>query len=233
MDIRTLSRVTAVASLIIGPLAMAIPTTYTESGAAAAGQLKLAAAHMGQAGLANAMLLPALFIVPAMIYAARLARGRAPRLAFIGGGISALAWFCGIAGVGAVDLMVYHGVGVTDRAAVADLIDRVTGDPVNGTLTVLFVLGHVIGMVVLGIALWRSRAVPVWGAAVFILYPIVHIAAHVIGSVALDNASGILLFISGLVCAVAVLRKPNAEWDLPTVVEHPAESVAEPVPARL
>jgi len=229
MEIRSLSRGVAAACLVLGPLALTIPTTYSEADTNGAGQLRLAAAHLGQAGLSNAILLPGLLIVPAMIYAARLARRRSPRLAFFGGGIAALAWLAGLVGLGATGLIVYHGVGLPDQGTVAALIDRVGADPTVGTLTLLFVLGHVVGMILLGAALLRSRAVPVWAAVLFILYPLVHIAAHIGGSVTVDNISGVLLVVASVMCAIAVLRLDNARWDLPAeehvAVEAPGVSV--------
>ncbi|HEY1488770.1 MAG TPA: hypothetical protein VGF84_21855 [Micromonosporaceae bacterium] len=231
MEIRSLSRALAALCLVVGPLALAIPATYSEADTDGAGQLRLAAGHLGMAGLSNALLLPAILIVPAMIYAARLARRGSPRLAFFGGGIAALGWLAGLIGLGATGLIVYHGVGLPDQGAAAALIDRVGADPTVGTLTLLFVLGHVVGMILLGVALLRSRAVPVWAAVLFIAYPLVHLGAHIGGSVAVDDISGILLLVAGVMCAISVLRLDNGRWDLPSgeTVTAEAPGVAVPV----
>lgn len=232
MDVRTMSRRAAAASLIVGPLALALPTTYTEADANGAGQLSLAAAHLTAAHYGNLVLIPGLLIVPAMVYAARLARPRAPRLAFLGGGLSALAWMAGLVGLGATGLVVYHAVGLPDQSTPAALIDRLGADPIVGTLTLLFVLGHVLGMVMLGAALWRSRAIPQWAAVLFTAYPLVHLLAHVVGSVPLDNASGVLLAVPSIMAAVAVLRTSNAHWDLSAGTEPTRVAMPEPVSAQ-
>jgi hypothetical protein len=230
MDVRTLSRTVGAACLIVGPLAMAVPVTLSEADLDGTAQLRLTAQHLGTANLTNVLLLAQILLVPAMIYAARLARRGAPTLAFFGGGISALAWLTGLMGLGAAGILVYHGAKLPDQAAAALLIDKVNADPVTGTLTLIFVLGHVVGMVLLGAALWRSHAIPVWAAALFVLYPLVHLGAHIGGSIAVDNASGVLLVVASVVCAIKIMQRPNGEWDLPTTAEPVALVARETAP---
>jgi hypothetical protein len=230
MDIRTASRTAAATCLVLGPLALAVPVTLSEADLNGAAQLRLTSAHLGTAHLGNVLLLAQILVVPAVIYAARLARRGAPRLAFIGGGLSALAWLAALIGLGATQIVVYDGALLPNPGAIAPLIDKMGADPVVGTLTLLFVLGHVIGMVVLGIALWRSRAVPAWVGILFAAYPLVHLGAHIGGSIAADNVSGVLFVIASVACAVRVLRVRNDDWDLPTTVEPAAVERAAAVP---
>jgi hypothetical protein len=216
MDIRTTSRAVGAGCLIIGSLALAIPVTITEADQTAAQQMQTTAAHLGEVNLSNNLVLLQILIVPAMIYTARLARRGAPKLAFFGGGLSALAWLAGLMAFAGTGVVVYHAATAADQSAIAGVLDKAFNDPVIGILTLVFVLGHVVGMVLLGAALWRSHAVPVWAAVLFLLFPIVHLAAHIIGSVALDDGSAVLLVVAAMVCGVQLLRLPNAEWDLPT-----------------
>ena len=222
MDIRTASRTFAAASLIIGPLAFAIPVNFTEADSKAAEQLRVTSHHLGLANLSNTLLLAEILLVPAMIYAARLARKSAPRLAFIGGGLSALAWIAGLISLGGLGVVFYYGARQTDQSAAATLLDKASNDPVIGTLTLLFVLGHLIGMIILGVALWRSRAIPAWAGIMFTLFPLVHLGAHIGGSVVVDDLSALLLLIPAIVCAVTILRMRNDDWDLPTATAAPA-----------
>jgi hypothetical protein len=69
-------------------------------------------------------------------------------------------------------------------------------------------------MILLGIALWRSRAVPVWVAVLFIAYPVLHFLAQAAGPAA-DYAARVALLISAAAIAEAVLRTPDDRWDLP------------------
>jgi hypothetical protein len=170
-----------------------------------------------------------ILVVPAMVYVARLARGRAPRLAFVGGGLAALGWLAGLMGLGTTEILVYQGTTMPDQNAAATLIDKLSADPVFGLLTGIFVLGHVVGMIILGAALWRSHAVPAWGAILFILVPVGHLIGH-FASRALDIADGYAFVLACVVCAVAVLRRANDGWDLPAGADQRALTEPAAVP---
>lgn len=216
MDIRTVSRAVGAVALVAGPLALAVPIVVTDNEQGAAiDQLNDYAAHSGAALLSNLLLIPLMLLVPAMIYAARVARRRSPATAFVGGGLAALGWTAGLISIGAGQIALYQGSQLPDPSGAAALIDAVNTDPVYGTLVGMFVIGHLVGMIVLGIGLWRSRAVPVWAAACFVAYPVLHFVGSATSPV-LDRAANVLLLISGLVLAVKVARTPNDEWDLPT-----------------
>ncbi|MEU7878604.1 hypothetical protein [Microbispora bryophytorum] len=227
MDIRATSRVAAALSLIVGPLALALPIGFTDEDAPIAAQLQDYANHPTLAMLSNIVILPLMAIIPAVVYAARLARRGAPNLAFVGGGLAALGWLAGFTTIGATQIALYQGSRLADQAGATALIDKVNGDPIYGTLVGVFVLGHAIGMIVLGIGLWRSRSVAPWVAALFIAYPVGHFVGHAISPV-IDTLSGVLLLISGVAIAVKILRTSNQQWDLPAGEGvAPAESVAE------
>ena len=49
----------------------------------------------------------------------------------------------------------------------------VTSDAAFVVPEALFIIGHVLGMLLLGIALWRGRAVPRWAATLVGLAPLV------------------------------------------------------------
>jgi hypothetical protein len=231
MDIRTLSRYTAATSLVVGSLALAIPISYYDGDAPGATQLRQAAEHAGMLKLSNMLLAVQILVVPAMLYVGRLARGGAPRLAFVGGGLSALGWLAGLIGLGSAGVLVYQGTTVPDQAAVASLIDKVSSDPAFGLLTLIFVIGHVIGMIVLGAALWRSHAVPTWTAVLFMLVPVGHLLGHFF-SRPVDIVDGYAFALCCIVCAVAVLRRSNDRWDLPAgrSAARPAAEAAAAVP---
>jgi hypothetical protein len=106
----------------------------------------------------------ALSQLPFMIAAvaiALLARPRAPRLSVVGGSLAV---------VGGFGHAVFGGIGIAylamssdaaNRAALADVVPRVESGP-----AVIFMasgmLGTVFGLVLLGIALFRSQVVPRW-----------------------------------------------------------------------
>lgn len=231
MDIRTISRAAGAAALVIGPVASAVPIVVTDSeNGTVAEQLADYAAHPGAAQASNVQLLLIIAVVPAMIYAARLARPGAPRLAFAGGALAALGWLAGLISIGAGQIALYQGSRLGDRAAAAALIEGVNADPVYGSLVGIFVIGHIAGMILLGVALWRSRAVPSWAAGLFIAYPVLHFLSNAIAP-AVDWAAKVAFVISAVVVAVRILRTPDDRWDLPAgvpaaVPPQPADAVA-------
>ncbi|HTJ34601.1 MAG TPA: hypothetical protein VL738_15350 [Dactylosporangium sp.] len=229
MDIRTISRYGAVATLAVAGVAAAIPLVVTEDDdAPAAQQFDAYAAHSGVAAASNAMLVALIALVPAMVFAGRLARRGAPKLGYIGGALSALAWLAGLMSLGAQGIGLYEGSRLPDRAGAAALLDAMAANPVYNTLILIFVLGHVVGMVVLGIGLWRSGAVGWWVGALFILYVVLHTVGHALAA-AVDVASGFVLAVALLAVAVRVARTPDAEWDLPAEPSRTAAREALPV----
>ena len=215
MDIRTISRAAGAAALVIGPLASAAPIVVTDGeNSTVAEQLADYAARPGAAQASNVLLLLIIAVVPAMIYAARLARPGAPRLAFLGGALAALGWLAGLISIGAGQIALYQGSRLSDQAAAAALIEGMNADPVYGSLVGVFVIGHIAGMVLLGVALWRSRAVPSWAAGLFTAYPVLHFIAHAT-TPAIDWAAKVAFVISAVVIAVRILRTSDDRWDLP------------------
>jgi hypothetical protein len=206
MNIRTVSRVVGASALVLGPLALALPISVTDAvQGSAAEQLADYAANQGAALVSNLLLFPLMLLVPAMIYAARAAWRRAPVLAYVGGGLSALGWMAGLISIGAGQIALYQGARLPDRAGAAALIDAMNGDPVYGALVGIFVIGHIVGMIVLGVALWRSHAVARWAAGCYVAYPVLHFLGGVIHPV-LDRASTLLLLAGSVMLAITVTQ---------------------------
>ena len=98
--------------------------------------------------------------------------------------------------------------------------------PSFNTLIAIFVLGHLVGMLALGIGLWRSRAVPAWVGILCALSPILHGVGMNFGPVA-DTIAYALLGVAMLACAVRLVRRPGRRvtGDLPARrVGSPASS---------
>ncbi len=85
------------------------------------------------------------------------------------------------------------------------LVKAVFNDPGFIAPLAVFLIGHVVGMLLLGIALWRSKAVALWAAALVGLGPIVQFAVDS-GPRALGAAAWALVFVGTAACAVALLR---------------------------
>lgn len=215
MDIRSVSRTVAVVTLAVAGIASAVPLIVTENDdAPALQQFHAYTVHAGVAAATNAMLFATMAIVPAMIFAGRVARRGAPKLAYLGAGISAMAWLAGLTSLGAEQIGLYEGSRLPDQNGAAALLDALTKNPVYEGLVLTFVLGHTVGMILLGIALWRSKAVGAWVGILMIVYVLLHTVGHAVSATA-DIAAGIVLGVVLVVLAVTVARTPNAEWDLP------------------
>lgn len=173
-----------------------------------------AAAHHQSTVVAGALGLFFLIgLIPATIALAWCTRRKAPTLTAFGASISMLGFVAalpllpndnGLALVTADKHLNVSTITALDKALWAQ--------PVNQVASILFLAGIVIGLPLLGIALWRSRIAPAWMAACLIAGGFTHpfIPSHI--------AQGIGLWLAaiGFIAATrALLRMSNDEFDLP------------------
>lgn len=215
-DARTASRWLAAALLPFGPAAVAVlryvlPYDTVDTGAEV---VRKVAADPGAQSLAIWLgLVGILTLVPAVFWVGRLTRRGAPWL-------TAAALFLlapGYIALGllvAQDAMLWQGVrdGV-DPALLAGAYDA--GHPALAASTGVFVAGHVLGTVLLGVAMWRSGAVPRWAAVVVALAQPLHIVSVVLASHPLDLFAWGLNAAGFAAAGLAILRLRNDDWDLP------------------
>jgi hypothetical protein len=206
MDAQAISRRFGAAALVIGPLGLVLGSLFAVAGdddSVPVSLAKIAAHPSGQRAVIICDLLAA-FMVPAVLYLMRLAGPRAPRLTLTGGAVAFAAWLAGLVSLGASDLLYDHAAQLADRASAVSLVHAVTSDAAFVIPEALFLIGHVIGLLLLGIALWRSRAVPRWAAALIGLASVVQFLVH---DQAVLSACVWGLFLVGMApCAVALLR---------------------------
>lgn len=89
-------------------------------------------------------------------------------------------------------------------ATTAALMTAAVGHPVSTAATVLWVAGHILGLVLLGVALWR--AIPVWAAvALIVSQPLHFVFAVVAPNHLLDGLAWLLTAVAFAVTAVAGL----------------------------
>jgi hypothetical protein len=206
MNVRAVSRWFGAAALVLGPLGLVLGSlfqVYSDDDSVSASLAKIAARPSAERAEIICDLL-AVFMVPAVLYLMRLAGPRAPRLTLIGGAVTFGAWLAGLISLGASDLLDYHAAQLTDRASAVSLVHAVTSDAVFTVPAFLFIVGHILGMLLLGLALWRSRAVPRWAAALVGLASVAQVPVH-------DSGTGSavaygLLLIGMAACAVTLIR---------------------------
>jgi len=73
-----------------------------------------------------------------------------------------------------------------DRATAYALGSGFELGPVSNLTGTLFVFGHLIGTIILGLALWRSCTVPSWAALLLAVSQPIHLASVLLGNRPLD-----------------------------------------------
>ena len=152
-------------------------------------------------------------LIPATIAVAWVARRGAPRLTAAGAFIALSGFFAGIALLGGVMtpalVTVQHDVDVTSMAALDKALHH---EPLLGIASLMFIVGIVFGLGLLGAALWRGRYVPAWvGIAVMVGGATHPFIPHHVG-----QGIGLLVAAAGFAgVSVALLRMSNDEFDLP------------------
>jgi len=192
-----------VGPVAIGVLRLILPY-YTETDSAG-----MVAAVNADPGRQSAVLWLAyvgiLTLVPGLFAAARICRDAAPRLT---------TWALGLAVPGYLSLGMFLG---SDHLlwAVSDAgLSRADAVAVfdSGHLSIdvaigVWVLGHVVGTVLLGLALLRSGRIPVWaGWAIVISQPLHFVATVILGSPQVDFVAWSLTALGMAFVARAVLK---------------------------
>jgi hypothetical protein len=113
-----------------------------------------------------------------------------------------------------VDLLLWAGADVgLDQSILVRLYS--TDHPTSMIAAGVFVLGHVLGTVLLGVAMWRSGAVPRWAAMLTVVaQPLHFVAAVIVGSPTLDLVAWGMNAVGFAAAAVAIVRLPDDEWDV-------------------
>jgi len=136
--------------------------------------------------------LGALLAVPASLALMRVLRGSTPRLAFIGGALSVVGWI-------AVEVLVMTdviAVEIADQGPSDGELERFFDDLLTNPFVIALNVAaslHLIGGVLIGVALVRSQLIPRWLAIGATLAPPVHLAANLAGQLWLDSITWVVV----------------------------------------
>ncbi len=221
-DLRPFWRAALAIALPMGPLLVTLARAvmpYWTSDDSTAAMTKIAAAPGSMSVLVwlGAFLTPAMIV--SMLTLGYVARRGAPVLATLGTVLSFGAY------------ALWGATGNPDYTAAVLLRSGYAVDDVvilNGHLesTVLsmavgffWVLGHILGLVILAVALHRARVLPLWAATVMALSQPIHlVAAVILPSRWLDVIGGWgMTTVTCVLVAIHVWRTRNEDWDLPPV----------------
>jgi hypothetical protein len=156
----------------------------------------------GRTQLSDAFAFSGAFLaVPWSLGYLEVLRDRSARLAMIGAAMTMVGWIAVIATL------------MTDVVAVelggqGQLFERVYASGFSTAMNALASM-HIVGAVLLGIALTRSRLVPRWLGVAFTLAAPVHLASNLSGLLWIDAVTWLL------VAAVGVLLAPHVSRELP------------------
>ncbi|HEY3556622.1 MAG TPA: hypothetical protein VGL05_04145 [Kribbella sp.] len=213
-DIRPVWRWVAAVILPIGPAAVALlrfllPYNTTDDTSTITNKI---VDDLGRSSLVIWLAYVAILtLVPGAYFVSRLTRRGTPWLTgialflMIPGYLSlpwtassdVFAWSAGTAGI--------------DQASITKIAETTHGSV--DLAGVVFVIGHVLGTVLLGIAMWRSGVGGRWAAvAVAISQPIHFVAAVIVSSHGLDLIGWGLQAVGFAAVGWAILRMPNDEW---------------------
>jgi hypothetical protein len=194
-----------VASLVLGSVFQLVqflvsPVKHADNAAA---QVAAAAAHGSAMRWSIVLDVPILLVIPAVLYAGCLVRGS--KLASIGVALT----FTTALGAGyllAQDIVTWAAARGSDRTAAVAVADAFAGNGVITLVTVAYLVGHTIGFILLGIALSRSRRVPMWAGIALCAWPFFEMAGEATSVTAVAALGFALLSGSFIACAVALVR---------------------------
>ena len=217
-DLRGASRWFAAIMMPIGPLAVAIlryalPYNTTDSPSSAVAKI---AAHPTSEHLVLWLtLLAMLTLVPGAYAAVKLASRRAPILAAIAGLLLIPAYLClfGVALVDEVGITATKGtVSVATVGTIATLVNDL---PTTTIFSAVFVAGHVIGSILLAVALRRSQRVGLAGCLILGISQPIHLIAAISGDHPLDLLGWGMTAVGMAFASRALIALSNDEWELP------------------
>ena len=218
-------RLAGAACLVLGPVLLTIGFAvlpWHPDGETELESLNSTAANLTATQLGDLLVfLGILAMVPATLAVMRAVGRRAPVLGLVGGILSIAGFVAMMIAVVNDQVVIALADTAALRPAAADALDSSPAWVLNVVL-VVFLGGMLIGGIVLGVALLRSRVVPAWAAWAVIAAPFVSFAAHAVDRQAVDVASGLMTAVAYALLAQRVLATDDAAWEAGEVAGAPA-----------
>jgi len=166
--------------------------------------------HAARTATADVFVFTGAFLAaPATLALMRVLSARSPKLATIGGAMHLLGWMA-IIGVVMGDVIAVQMVnGGTLSPELEQLYQRIMSSAPVIALNIIATL-HVIGGTMLGIALWRTRVVPLWAAVAATFAQPIHFVSNIAGLFWIDAMTWIALA-AAIGCVAAVVLQPSAD----------------------
>lgn len=149
-----------------------------------------------------------------LVVMAWLAMRRTPWLASIGAFLVLLGMLPLPAIAAAVESLTYDIVRMGSNPLLITMVNRFNNDGVMSFYNIVDVPGVVLGPALIGLALWRSRAVPIWSAVLITFSRLVVFVFPLFPSlpgVYIQLPSCLLLFVGSIPAALAILRRKDEQ----------------------
>jgi hypothetical protein len=210
--VNRVARCLLAACLVVGPLAgvivrASIPGSSTDSLSQAI------AAYASHPGATQVLVVADGFMVlmvPASLAALALAWRRAPVVSLVAAVLSFVGWSAIVMLAAQDAVFAEAGRTVYQHAQATELAIHWSHRNLVRDYVNLFVAGHLFGTILLGVALWRARAIPRWAAAMIGVSMPVHLAAFITGVRVVDVCAFCLLLVGFAVCARQVAFEGSA-----------------------
>ena len=217
--------VTGVVCLVGGSLAVLAQWLVTPVNATASttAMLRTVAEQHGAMGWALALDLAVLLVIPAVLFAGRLAGSGRSILADVA---TAVCFFPMLGSVVllAFDALVYEAAAQPDRGAAVSLVHAFQSNAFVSGLAGFYLLTHVVGFVLLAVALRRAGAVPVWAAVALAVWPVLEMVGYASEQKAIASVGYSLLVVGYAACAMRLLKSEASAPMTQDVGTYPVRS---------
>lgn len=211
-DLRTIERVVAAVLMPIGPAAVAIlrflilPEPVGES-VAAQSETQRVEVWLGMIALFT--------LLPGAFCAIRLIRRYTPTLS-LSVGATLVPGYLGLTALFGLDVAVLAATQLgLNPVVVDDLAAQIQGQPTVMIMTIVFIVGHITGTVLLGIASYCARLMPRTFAVLLAVSQPIHLLAVILVLPWLDLIGWCLTAVGMGLLGVRVAQTSNTEWDPP------------------
>ena len=223
-DARNFRRTAAGLALIIGPALLLANSLITTVGGDDTAEYVAEVATRRGAEEASAVLgiLGFALVIPGVIGALNLLRGRGVVLGHLGGSLAVLGLACFCALLASSFYDVAATAAGADTQAYVDISDRLDDRAGPIIIVAIALLGTLLGFLLLGAAFIRARTVPLFAPILIIVGVIVVGPLGGEGDSRLLSVIGNLLLLGGWgTVALFLLRQPDEEWERPGLTTSP------------
>ena len=155
--------------------------------------LRAIGGHPARTAVADVFVFTGAFLAaPATLALMRVLSPRSPKLATIGGSLHLLGWIAIIGVVMGDVIAVQIAGGGAPSSDLVQFYQRIMSSAPVIALDIVATL-HVIGGTLLGVALWRTRIVPLWAGVAATLAQPIHFASNIAGILWIDAMTWITL----------------------------------------